>query len=237
MLIPIGQPIKLPLTLVRGSPSLVMRPAVLTLFDGVEYRIDAGAGEPELHAGDLVVLDFGASGPSRCRAQIEAVDGTILRVRPTEALQRRDRRDFPRVAVEMPLTYRRLLGAGGATLDLQRLLKRAHLTEAQEPGFRHPDSYVDLSGTGIRFLDTEPCEVGDLLLLRVELGAPRKSHAIIAEVVRLDDEIEGEWEIAASFVELTTETFDALLDRVKDRQEALLGILSREVEEDGGDEG
>lgn len=223
MLIPISQPLDRPVLLVRATPTPIIRTARLTFFDGERFRLVVDGPERDLSPGNTVVLDFGEAGPSRCRARVEVVDGKTLEVRPKEALQRRDRRDHPRVAAELPVAYRVLTEAERAPERRESLALRAHLSAAGER-FREPDPFVDVSGTGLRFIDSAPPAPGDQLLLRIRFAPDEPFRGAIAEVVRIDEEVPGEWSVATTFLEVAPDAYDALLAFITRRQEALLGI-------------
>ena len=225
MLIPLEQPIQMRVVVIRAVPSPAIRMGTLIWYDGRTFRIQTPEEETELKPGDTVVLDFGSQGPSRCRSRVESVDGSTFELMPKEALQRRDRRDHPRVAAELPFEYRPLSPLEGEPARRAGLAVRAHLASADQ-NFRAPDPFVDISGTGLRFIDNSPPEANTLLLVRLRFEAGRPWLGAVARVVRVEEEVPGEFSVATTFTDLGPRTLDALLDFIARRQEALLGMLS-----------
>ena len=219
MLLPISTPISYGVTLVRAVPEALIVQGLLVLFDGQRYSIQLQGGCGDLQVGQTLVLDFGNSGPSRCRAKVEAVNEEGVVLVPMEALLRKDRRYYPRVDSELCVEYRPItLGEGNP-------IGSAHLKAVGEAEFSTADPDVDISVTGIRFMDTSPIPVNTLVLLRLQLPPDSKFRGVVGEVVRIVEEDEDDYSIAVNFIDLQDETFDRLIEYIGMRQEEMLGIL------------
>lgn len=197
MLIPVGGRIRRSVLIVRATPSPLLLPAELTLFDGRHYHVELGRSSSGLSPGDRVVLDLGNSGSARQRVLVEKLEGTgavLLMVGP---LRGRERREWPRIHTRLKFDYRPL-PASWIGLDLD-VFRDFPLVEVM--GDRSSlDQDVDISVSGMRFWEVTPREVGDLLLLGLEISAPPVS--VLGEVVRVDPEPSGGYHIAVAFLDL-----------------------------------
>lgn len=129
-------------------------------------------------------------------------DDGLLQIELDDAPVRQERREFVRAELPLDLNARPLHGAPDPP----------SLPASDDPGWR-AGVPVNLSGSGVRFPMSTPCEADDLLLVAMRL--PTTTNATIqarGRVVRLVETESGVPEVAVQFLDLTPAQEDELIN-------------------------
>ncbi len=228
MLLPIGEPVDVPVELICTTrvPPLILR-ATTTLFDGTRYRVRLDDEGDALELGARVILEFGRSDSPRVLALVAEVDGSNLLL-DVQQSRPRDKREFPRMYGGVELRYAVVAPQDTVAIDGWR-----NGTVQVGDDWHHPDPFMDFSASGLKFDDEETCKADDILLMDMSIPPSDESFRGVARVVRLftieedDDPTLGEdrtgtHAIAVEFVHLPTAAVEALMQFTLRLQGAIL---------------
>lgn len=182
---------------------------------------------PGFAEGMQVIVDAGEATDLRVVGSIGLVQGNLLHVE-SRTVVRRDKRIFPRTWGGIRLRYQ---------VAAPELL-RAWIDAGTDPGgaWFSPDPFMDFSGSGLKFEDTEHCVAGDALLLELCIPPAETLYRAAARVVRLLpippaelemlEREEGEsipsHQVAVHFTELPAAAVEALMEFTLRVQDALI---------------
>jgi hypothetical protein len=201
--------------------------------EGME--LDLEDPETTLQEGMRVVLAGGEDDPFRIMGVVTGVDGCRLKVK-TERVVESDKRDFPRLQGGLTVRFRVLVDPVAEDAVAAWLSGGDVTPEGGE--WRDPDPFMDFSGSGLRFDDRPVCDVGDLLLVELQVPPAENKWRATASVVRLiplrKEEMEDQdseagkqpptHHIAVRFEHLPGEATEALAVFALSIQDALLKI-------------
>jgi len=164
-----------------ATPPLIKKARILhARDDGME--LDLGDPEAALQEGMHVVLAGDAQVPFRIMGVVTSVKGSRVQVRAERRVES-DKRDFPRLQGGLCVRYR-VLGKREAPEAVEAWLAGGPPSPGEGP-WNEPDPFMDFSSSGLRFDDRLICEVGDRVLLEMQVPPSGEKWRVAADVVRV----------------------------------------------------
>jgi len=214
------------------TPPVIKRGRITCQGDGF-CQVTLEGTETPLQGGTSVVVDGGPESGVRIKGVVVDVSGPVFRVE-TDRVVPLDKRGFPRMPGGLRVHYRVLSGKGRRAIAAAWV--QGDRTPRQEGEWRQPDPFMDFSGSGLKFDDRPTCQVGDELLLELQVPPGKKWWQATARVVRVEPMLPLETEdseqtrqgfspshqIAVEFQHLPAEATEALSQFTLRIQDALL---------------
>lgn len=193
-------------------------------------------GESDFQPGMRVAVAGRTEGSLRILGTVSESQGRKLWIETGRVIPE-EKRAFPRMPGGIRLRYGVLSGE-----DVEKVCRSWMSGEANVCGivqWREPDPFMDFSASGLRFEDERPCQVGDTVLLELEVPGASEVWRAVARVVRVEPLDRGgdgaepggansgrgpAYAIAVHFTDLPAGAREALGAFTLRIQNALLGI-------------
>lgn len=190
--------------------------------DDDQIEVDLSAPASEKLQGSQAIITFPVKGAPRLTAQIIHAEGNRLSL-TSPRLRPRDKRLYPRLYGNIPLSYRAHHSAEGELSVHRWLAGSTH--DGPQPPLRTPEPFMNFSVSGVCFEDTIPFEKDALVLMELGVGELPGRWRATGRVVRVERLPDGDtplYSIAVNFETLPDAAMQALSDFTLTIQEALL---------------
>jgi c-di-GMP-binding flagellar brake protein YcgR len=181
-------------------------------YDGDSCRVELSEPDLDIPEESRTVLSLSGRYGLRILGVVESSEDNRLSLRVLR-VQRKDKRDYPRMSGNVDMRYRTVQGTDNAQIQRMWL---SGLSDANDPSpWYSPDPFMNFSGSGVRFRDAPTVEAEDQLLIELTIPSSEKSFRLIGTVVRVEPGDESAEDdrthfVAVRFNELPSDATEAL---------------------------